>query len=214
LIIGAAYVAPIAAGLLRRFPDLDVDLDLSDELVEFPSSHFDAAIRSGVPSDAPFVAKTLARGRMVTCASPTYLEAHGRPRRPADLGRHECLNFGAYASTREWRFVRRGRSERVPARIRGSFNNSAALLAAAVAGAGVIRLPEFVVAEHIQQGRLESLLDDCSDETFVVSLIYRTGALAPKLRVFVDAVLEELPGRLQIRPPLARYAKGPNRDAT
>ena len=201
LIIGASYVAPIVGRLLRRFPDLDVDLDLSDELVDFPSSHFDAAIRSGVPTDAAFVAKTLSTGRMVTCASPIYLEERGRPQRVSELSRHECLNFGAFSTTREWRFARRGRIQRVEARIRGSFNNSPSLLAAALAGAGVIRLPEFVVAELIRQGQLESILDDCSDETFTVSLIYRTGTPAAKLRVFVEAVLDELPARLQIHPP-------------
>jgi DNA-binding transcriptional LysR family regulator len=176
-------------------------MDLSDELVDFPSGRFDAAIRSGVPSDAAFVAKTISVGRMVTCASPLYLEERGRPRRLAELSRHDCLNFGAYAPTREWRFVRGGRSERVDARIRGSFNAASSLLAAAVAGAGVIRLPEFVVASLIRQGQLESLLDDSSDEAFTVSLIYRTGTPPAKLRVFIDAVLEELPGRLQISPP-------------
>jgi DNA-binding transcriptional LysR family regulator len=201
LIIGAAHVAPIVGRLLRQFPDLSVDLDLSDALVDFPSSRFDAAIRSGVPADAAFVAKTISVGRMVTCASPIYLEERGRPRRPAELSRHECLNFGAFAPTREWRFVRRGRSERVAARIRGSFNAASSLIAAAVAGAGVIRLPEFVVAGLIRQGQLESLLDDSSDEKFTVSLIYRTGTPPAKLRVFIDAILEELPGRLQISPP-------------
>jgi len=201
LIIGAAHVAPVVGRLLRRFRDLDVDLDLSDEVVEFPSSHFDAAIRSGVPADAAFVARTLATGRLVTCASPIYLEERGRPQRPAELSRHECLHFGAFSTTREWRFVRRGQIQRIEARIRGSFNNSASLLAAALAGAGVIRLPEFAVAGLIRQGQLESLLDDFSDEAFTVSLVYRTGTLAAKLRVFVDAVLDELPGRLQIHPP-------------
>jgi len=201
LIIGAAHVAPLVGRLLRRFPELDVDLDLSDELVDFPSSHFDAAIRSGVPADAAFVAKTISKGRMITCASPVYLEERGRPRRPAELTRHECLNFGVFATSREWRFVRRGLSERVDARIRGSFNAASSLLAAAVAGAGVIRLPEFAVAGLIRQGQLESLLDDFSDETFTVSLVYRTGTVPAKLRVFVEAVLEELPGRLQIAPP-------------
>ena len=201
LIIGAAHVAPLVGRLLRRYPELDVDLDLSDELVDFPSSHFDAAIRSGVPADAAFVAKTISKGRMITCASPVYLEERGRPRRPAELTRHECLNFGVFATSREWRFVRRGLSERVDARIRGSFNAASSLLAAAVAGAGVIRLPEFAVAGLIRQGQLESLLDDFSDETFTVSLVYRTGTVPAKLRVFVEAVLEELPGRLQIAPP-------------
>jgi DNA-binding transcriptional LysR family regulator len=98
-------------------------------------------------------------------------------------------------------FLRRGRSERVAARIRGSFNAASALLAAAVAGAGVIRLPSFVVAELIRQGQLESLLDDSSDERFTVSLIYRTGTPPAKLRAFIDAILEELPRRLQISPP-------------
>jgi DNA-binding transcriptional LysR family regulator len=201
LIIGAAHIAPLVGRLLRRFPELDVDLDLSDELVDFPSSHFDAAIRSGVPADAAFVAKTISTGRMITCASPVYLEERGRPQRPAELTRHECLNFGVFATTREWRFVRRGLSERVDARIRGSFNAASSLLAAAVAGAGVIRLPEFAVAELIRQGQLESLLEDSSDEAFTVSLVYRTGTQPAKLRVFVEAVLEELPGRLQISPP-------------
>lgn len=199
LIIGANYVAPVVGRLLRKYPDLSVDLDLSDELADFPSSHFDAAIRSGVPADAAFVARTLATGRMVICASPIYLEERGRPQRPAELTRHECLNFGAFSSSREWRFVRRGHVQRVAARIRGSFNDSAALIAAALAGAGVIRLPEFVVAGLIQQGQLESLLDGCSDETFTVSLVYRTGAHSAKLRVFIDAIVDELPGRLQIR---------------
>jgi DNA-binding transcriptional LysR family regulator len=201
LIIGAAHVAPLVGRLLRRFPELDVDLDLSDELVDFTSSHFDAAIRSGVPADAAFVAKTISTARMITCASPAYLEERGRPRRPAELTRHECLNFGVFATTREWRFVRRGLSERVDARIRGSFNAASSLLAAAAAGAGVIRLPEFAVAGLIQQGQLESLLDDSSDETFTVFLVYRTGTPPAKLRVFIEAVLEELPGRLQIAPP-------------
>jgi DNA-binding transcriptional LysR family regulator len=201
LIVGAAHVAPIVGRLLRQFPDLSVDLDLSDELVDFPSSRFDAAIRSGVPADAAFVARTIAVGRMVTCASPIYLEERGRPRRPAELSRHECLNFGAFAPTREWCFVRRGRSERVAARIRGSFNAASSLIAAAVAGAGVIRLPEFVVAGLIRQGQLESLLDDSSDEKFTVYLIYRTGTPPAKLRVFIDAILEELPRHLQISPP-------------
>jgi DNA-binding transcriptional LysR family regulator len=64
----------------------------------------------------------------------------------------------------------------------------------------VIRLPEFVVADLIRQGQLESLLDDASDEKFTVSFIYRTGTPPAKLRVFIDAILEELPGRLQISP--------------
>jgi DNA-binding transcriptional LysR family regulator len=198
LIVGAAHVAPIVGRLLRRFPDLNVDLDLSDDLVDFLASHFDAAIRSGVPEDAAFVARTIAIGRMVTCAAPSYLEERGCPRRPAELSRHDCLNFGAFESKRQWRFVRRGHGARVDARIRGSFNSSSSLLAAAVAGAGVIRLPEFVVAEQIKLGLLESVLDDASDERFTVSLVYRTGNPPAKLRVFVDAILDELPGRLQI----------------
>jgi DNA-binding transcriptional LysR family regulator len=200
LIIGAAHVAPIVGRLLRRFPELNVDLDLSDEIVDFLASHFDAAIRSGVPADAAFVARTISIGRMVTCAAPSYLEEQGRPRRPSDLGRHECLNFGPFAPTRQWRFVRRGQGERVDARVRGSFNASSSLLAAAVAGAGVIRLPEFAVAEQIRLGLLESVLDDASDEKVTVSVVYRTGNAPAKLRVFVDTILEELPGRLQITP--------------
>jgi DNA-binding transcriptional LysR family regulator len=188
LTFGFREIAPALAKFGRLHPALTVDLGLADRYVDLIEEGWDLAIRIGRLKDSSLVTRKLAPCRIVVCAAPAYLEAHGVPATPEDLGRHNCLGYtlpSALSATR-WLFGHEGEIA-VPVSGKLRANNGDALLAAAVAGQGVIYQPTFLVGDCLRDGSLVRVLADHPVPEFGVHAVLPSGRQAPaKVRAFVE----------------------------
>ena len=188
---GARQIAPLMPEFARRFPLVTVELGLNDRLVDLADEGWDLAIRIGSLADSSLIARRIAPCRTVLCAAPAYLATRGTPHTVASLAEHNCLGYtlSRLAGADRWAFGARGE---VTAQVSGNLraNNGDALLAAAVAGQGVIYQPSFVVAEQLRAGTLVSIARD--QPTFEFAGIYAVYLPdrhpAAKLRAFIDFI--------------------------
>ncbi len=161
LSFGVRYVAPLIPTFCQQHPRVTVDLGLNDRVVDLMEEGWDLTIRVGALKDSRLVSRKLAESAMLVCAAPDYWATYGRPKRWVDLQALNCLSFSLSNISRpdEWRFGR-GADKRVA--VKGSMraNNGDALVAAAVAGFGVLYEPEFIVADAIRRGELERVVLD------------------------------------------------------
>ncbi|MDX2170030.1 MAG: LysR family transcriptional regulator [Deltaproteobacteria bacterium] len=184
---GQRHVAPRLPAFLAAYPGVQVELDLTDRVVDLIGERFDAAVRVGRLPDSTLVARRLAPARRVVCAAPAYLATHGVPRTPAALRQHACLDYTYLAAPGGWPFASGGRTRRVAVQGPLSSNNGEALREAALAGLGIALLPTFIVGDDLRAGRLRALLTayECWDAAIFV--VYPpTRHVAAKLRAFVD----------------------------
>lgn len=155
---GRRHVTPVVASFLRQYPMIELDLHLSDQWVDLASQRADVAIRIGVLPDSDLVATRLAPLTRLACASPQYLQAHGRPTRPEDLLQHSCLTLSSAPTPAGWWSfpnVNQGKALAVRGRFRSDDTES--LLEAAAAGLGVVHLASWLVCDMLASGRLVSL---------------------------------------------------------
>ncbi|HEX6929263.1 MAG TPA: LysR substrate-binding domain-containing protein [Gammaproteobacteria bacterium] len=185
---GEVFLAPLVADFRNRYPDVTLDLDLDNRIVDLVEEGFDAGIRITTLANSSLVARKLADIRMVTIASPAYLAKHGKPETPPDLRDHECLAYSLDRAPGEWRY-RSGLHRLVSVRVQGSFrcNNDGALKRAALDGLGILRFPELFVEQELREGKLVAVLQEFEMQKVTLSAVFPTRAhLAPKVRVFVD----------------------------
>lgn len=173
---------------LARHPALALDLHLDDRRVDLVREGFDLAIRgSDHLEDSSMVARKLGAMSHVLCAAPSYFEAHGKPRTPADLKDHECVRFSLSGHADLWEFGKEGRTERIAIGGRYAVTSSLAVRDALRAGFGLSLVPRPYVDEDLQAGRLVSALDDWDTvETTLYAIYPSRHHLAPKVRVFLD----------------------------
>jgi DNA-binding transcriptional LysR family regulator len=155
---GRRHVVPLVASFLKQYPLIELDLHLSDHLVDLTAQRADVAIRIGTLPDSDLVATPLAPTLRLACASPQYLKTHGRPAKPLDLLNHSCLTMAsARAPTGWWCFPQVNQGKALA--VRGAFrtDDTEALLAAAVAGLGVVHLASWLVCDMVAAGQLVSL---------------------------------------------------------
>ncbi len=204
---GHRHIAPAIAEFLPRYPDVQVEMTLNDQVVNLIEGGFDVTIRIAVLADSSLIARRLAPNRVVVCGAPAYFAAHGRPRTPRDLVHHSCLHYTYLSSHNTWHFVGPRGADSVE--VSGNFraNNGDALQAAARAGVGLVQLPTFIVGADLASGALETVLERYEDRTTSIWAIYATTRhLSPKVRVFLDflAARFEHPdwgaGRRAVRP--------------
>ncbi|GAB0119155.1 LysR family transcriptional regulator [Acidisoma sp. 7E03] len=189
---GALHLGPPVAEYMRRYPGVWVEMSLDDRFVDLLGGGFDCAIRIGSLPDSSLVALRLAESRMIACAAPAYLEAHGRPTSPADLRGHHRLAFSRATSPGDWTFTGPdGRAERVTGPPRLLADNMELLLAAALAGGGIAYGPSFVLGPHVARGALERILPGYTTESLAISLVYPSARqVSTKLRRFADVLKE------------------------
>ncbi|WP_336961674.1 LysR substrate-binding domain-containing protein [Sphingobium aquiterrae] len=188
--MGERFIAPLVRIFAERHPRLNVTIDLTNRLVDLVTEGHDLAVRTGQLADSRLIGTRIASRTLYTCAAPAYLDRHGRPRRIADLGDHECL-IGTAAT---WHFKVDGRDETYRPKGRWRCNSGAAIVDAAMAGMGVCQLPEFYVLPLIAQGRLEQLLPDCSSDDEPIWAVYpQRRHLLPKITELVELLRCELP---------------------
>jgi len=176
----------------QRYPNVELDVTLSDRVVDLVEEGFDLAIRIGKLQNSSLVMRKLAPVHVLTCAAPAYLEQHGVPQHPDDLARHACLTYAYTQPDNEWRLQRDGKVHTV--RIGGGLhcNNGDLLLAAALAGMGIIRQPTFIIGDAIRAGKLLPLLTDYRSDQLAVHAVYPSRQhLSAKVRTFVDFLAQQ-----------------------
>ena len=171
----------MAAGFLARYPDLQLDVDLSDRLVDLATDGIDIAIRiARSPASTNVVSRRIAPIGMKICAAPSYLERMGRPSTPADLADHHTLSFSYLATGDAWSLVHKdGRQATVRIRPHVHASNGDILRDLAVEGLGVIIQPDFIVDRDLAAGRLELVLDDWSMPDFSLYAVYLSRKFLP-----------------------------------
>ena len=193
LSFGSRFIAPLLPDFSHRHPALKIELGLTDRVVDLIDGGWDLAIRIGRLSDSPLQARKLGECSEVVCAAPGYLDRRGVPLRVAELAQHNCLGYtlSSWAGGKEWAFGRDG-SVRVAINGDLSANNGDALLAAAVAGQGLIYQPSFIVADALQRGELVALqLDHPTYALGGIHAVYPPDRRPPaKVRVMIDYLVE------------------------
>lgn len=194
---GSFALAPAIADYLDRYPDVSVELALSDAVEDLEASRYDLAVRIGEPRDSGLVARAIGRYQMIICAAPAYLARHGTPETPADLARHQCLDFSYWSRRTGWRLADgEGAQADYPPTSRFVSNNGQALRQAALAGFGIVLQPELLLAEDVRTGKLTPILQPYWPDARPVSLLYPKDRQAlPKLTTFVEFVVARFAGK-------------------
>ncbi|MCP1625897.1 LysR family transcriptional regulator [Pseudomonas nitroreducens] len=184
---GMRVLSPRLLEYMVRYPQVAVDLTLSNDLVDLVNDGYDVVFRIGELADSRLKAVPLAPYRLVLCAAPAYLARRPAIRTPGDLSQHECLGFAFSDGRSSWTFDGpEGRIE-VPITSRLTINQGDPLLAAAVAGLGVVLQPRELVGDALRSGTLVQLLPQYSVPTSPMHILYAPDRrLTPKLRSFLD----------------------------
>lgn len=196
VIFGNECLIPALKDYCLQYPEVKLDIAVTDSLSDLMEEGFEAAIRLGRPATPELVARPLQPYRLVLCAAPSYLAEHGRPRKPQDLAAHQCLIY-AYPQRSELRSARaewilKGPDGVASVPVDGpmQIDNADGLRRAALAGMGVALLPAVMVAEDIRTGRLAQVLSRHAPPSRALNLLYLGDRLmTPKLRTFVDFVV-------------------------
>ncbi|MGF6851353.1 LysR substrate-binding domain-containing protein [Paraburkholderia sp. CI3] len=189
---GAMHLGEVVAHYLEDHPNVNVEVLLGDRYVDLLNVGVDLAIRIGRLQDPALVTRRLAPCRMVVCASPAYLERHGTPRKPGDLLRAQRLAFSEAVSAGDWTLLdAKNRAHVIDGPCRMAANNTQMLLAAALAGAGIVYGPTFVFGEPLRRGELVALLPAYRATELAVQAVYPSARRIPlKVRLFVDYLAE------------------------
>lgn len=190
---GAITLTPIVCEYLKQFPDVSVELSLSDRFVDIIDENFDVAIRIGALSDSSLIARKLSTFEMSICASPSYLAQNGIPTKPDDLKSHECLGFTNWRSQSGWKVVEKGLNNQSFHNSRFDSNNGQALREAALRGIGIIMMPRVLLANDIETGMLVELLKDFTPPARPVNAVYpKERQATPKLTSFVEYLIHNI----------------------
>lgn len=155
-------LVPIVGDFLREFPQVRLQLDVTDRIVSLSSEGFDLAIRHSDSLPETHIAQPLCETRTLLVAAPGYLAQQGNPQTPQDLARHNCLYYPRGVESPRWTFATAHGKERVQVRIQGCFatNNSESIRDAALQGLGIAMLPDFSASEALKSGLLQQVLAD------------------------------------------------------
>src|ERR1700740_532039 len=162
LSFGVRWVAPMLPEFFRRYPDIAVDLHLTDVHTDLIGEGFDAALRIAVMENSSLVARLIAPVRRFGFASPAYIAQHGRPQHPNDLGAHRCLSYANRAKRDVWRFTHRKTGEQCLITPTGPLRGTSveALLPTVLEGLAITELPEFIATQYFHAKALEPILAD------------------------------------------------------
>ena len=189
---GVKAVAPVLPEFLARYPDVAIDLHLSDAMVDLIGEGFDAGLRIASLPDSSLIARRLCAMPRYTVASPDYLKRHGRPTHPMQLAQHSCLGYAYLSTPGLWHFTNT-KGEQASVRPMGPLrvNNGEALMPAVLAGLGIADLPDFIVGDAIASGEVEVILKDWKQREGAVHLVTPPGGPRPaRVEVLADFLLK------------------------
>lgn len=191
---GVKVLAPLLPDFLAQYPDVAVDMHLSDAMVDLIGEGFDIGVRIASLPDSSLVARRLCAMPRHTVAAPSYLEKYGRPTHPMHLAQHRCFAYAYMSTPNVWHFTNAAGDE---ATVRPSgqlrVNNGEAVLPALIAGLGIADLPDFIVGDAIAAGQVEVILKDWKQTEGAVHLVMPPGGPRPAR---VEALIDFLADRL------------------
>jgi DNA-binding transcriptional LysR family regulator len=189
---GVRHIAPAISDYMTRYPDVTIEIAISDRYVNLIEEGLDVAIRIGELEASSLIVRRLASARLVACASPAYLRRAGRPETPSDLTRHACLIYVEIGEPTRWRFQGpNGQEETVHVTGPVASTNPEFVRQLALAGHGVILCPNFSVGADIAEERLTALLTDWRSREIPIHALYpHRSLLSAKVRSFVDFLAE------------------------
>lgn len=186
---GEHRIAPLLHQFLLQYPELELQLQLSNQRLDLIQGSFDLAIRLGQLEDSSLMARRLADRRLFLVAAPSYLAEHGRPQQLADLSQHQCLP----GTLDHWRFQELGKAVTVRPRGRVQCNSGLALLDAAQRGLGLVQLPDYYVQQPLAQGDLVELLTDYRPQAEGIWALYpKNRHLTAKVQLVIDYIQQQL----------------------
>jgi DNA-binding transcriptional LysR family regulator len=188
-------MTPVIAGFMRRYPDIEMDIDMSDHMVDVIKEGFDAVIRTGRPQDSRLMSRKLGKFRHVLVASPAYLKERGTPHHPRDLADHACLlhKFPATGKIEHWPLQTPDATPIPPLPKTAICSTTALQLRLAQQGMGIACIPDFVVSDSLRRGELQLVLDEYVVHHGTLWMLWPSSRHAsPKLRVLIDYFKENL----------------------
>ena len=181
------FLAPVIAEFVSLYPEVSVNLAMTDRMIDLVEEGFDLAVRNMSVPDSSLIARCVATYRLVVCGSPGYLAARGSPREPADLVHHNCLIYSHSAWGSQWRFAGPDGEQSVAVAGNLQANSDNALRLAAVHGQGLALAPSFLLIDEIKSGRLVPVLTEFLQTDHAINAIYpHRRHLSAKVRSFID----------------------------
>jgi LysR family transcriptional regulator, regulator for bpeEF and oprC len=187
--IGRLIIAPALPEFLDRYPQIDLDLGVSDRAVNLVEDSMDCVLRVGPLSDSGLIARPIGTLPLINVASPGYLKRHGTPRTPDDLASHWAVNYASPSTGRveDWEWVENGALRAMSMRGRVTANSAEAYIACCLAGLGLIQIPAYDVRAHLEAGELIEVMADHRAESMPMTLLYpHRQHLSRRLQVFAD----------------------------
>ncbi|QLK47753.1 LysR family transcriptional regulator [Vibrio owensii] len=191
---GRILLAPIMSEFFQRYPDIKVDLQLSDQHTDLISDGIDVALRAKQLEDSTLIARHLFDNPMLVLAAPSYLQQHGEPKNPEDLKQHNCLVYSRMKDINVWSFTKQNQKHAVA--VNGNFqsDNGDVLLEVALTGMGIVILPIWMVEHHLKEGQLTQLMNDYTGQNLPFNAVYLQSRYTPlKVRCLIDFLKEKLP---------------------
>jgi DNA-binding transcriptional LysR family regulator len=203
---GVSSVAPILPEFLRQYPDVVIDLHLSDAMVDLIGEGFDMGLRIASLPDSSLIARRLCAMPRYTVASPAYLKRYGRPTHPMQLADHRCLGYAYVPTPNLWHYTNAA-GEQASVRPGGPLrvNNGEALMPALLAGLGIAALPDFIVGNAIASGEVEVILKDWNQAESAVHLLMPPGGPRPaRVEVLANFLVKHFAGTASRKSPLGK----------
>jgi DNA-binding transcriptional LysR family regulator len=196
--MGTSVLPGVISAFVRRYPSIQMDLVLTDRVVDLVGEGIDLGIRAGNLEDSSLIARRIGASTFQCYASPGYLRSHPAPRAPQDLASHRCIQFTTLADAGAWTLRSGKRKARVSVRGGVRANNLSAIHAFALDGHGIGLMPRFLCMGDLASGRLVRVLDGWDSEQEPVHAVYpRQRFVPPRLRLFIEFLLE--PSTTQLR---------------
>jgi DNA-binding transcriptional LysR family regulator len=184
---GLLELAKVWPGFMSRYPDVELDITLSDRFVDLVEEGYDLAVRIARMPNSSLISRKLASSRMILCASPAYLRKHGKPKKPSDLTAHTALSYSLLATGDQWEFDGPEGKTFVTVKPVMRTNSGDSCLAAARQHKGIILQPSFIVVDDLQSGALVELLPGYRSLEFGIYAVYPSRQfVSPKVRAMID----------------------------
>ena len=190
---GEMKLSPLMPKFLAAYPDLSVDLKLSDRMIDMLEEGIDVVIRIGGVDDSSLVARHIKTLPLTLCASPAYIKQNGEPKIAADIAQHACIIDSNFRIGKQWPIIAPdGQTESVDVRSKVSANSPRAVKEIAMAAGGIAMIPRFIIESELQQGVLQEVLQGYKTLEFGLFAIYpHRRYLSKKVRCFIDFLLTE-----------------------
>ncbi|MBN6711256.1 LysR family transcriptional regulator [Haemophilus haemoglobinophilus] len=187
---GLRFIAPNLSTFIKAHPNLHIEIEFNDRMVDLVAEGVDIALRIGSLQDSSLVAKKIASSTMHFVASPDYLKQHGTPQTPEDLENHDCLLYKTTGNQVYWEFAKENKIQRIKMRSKLISNNGLTLAELAKNGLGIINTPLFFIENELASGELVEILPEYRQQKLDLHIVYpHRRHLSAKVRAFIDFIV-------------------------